>query len=195
MKYDLKVQDHYNSRTLCVVATLGTQAVAVIQRWPACTICMEQFSLGHFRWIFCHGNWRALLTMLPADWSIPTSHDPCPPVSMVKNMLWNPSISRLADLPYSCYTQVSLYTATCCVQQNWKIFHGRNLPCQIFLEYMCESLIVESTHIYFPICCTVVNVIAIRCYVLPVFLLKISCFTRFYPGNCSTGNSAPYMLQ
>jgi len=50
------------------------------------------FPIDGFHGTFYHGNWRALHTMLPAGWSISTSHDPLPSSCLSKQMLWNPSI-------------------------------------------------------------------------------------------------------
>ena len=46
-----------------------------------------------YRWIsWCILPWH-YITMLPADWSISTSHDPLPSSCHSENMLWNPSQS------------------------------------------------------------------------------------------------------
>jgi len=41
---------------------------------------------------FTMGTGGHYITMLPANWSISTSHDPLPSSCYSKKMLWNPSI-------------------------------------------------------------------------------------------------------
>ena len=47
-----------------------------------------------FRACFTMGTGGHYITMLPADWSKSTSHDPLPSSCHSEKMLWNPSISR-----------------------------------------------------------------------------------------------------
>ena len=44
---------------------------------------------------FTMGTGGHYITMLPADWSISTSHDPLPSSCHSKKMLWNPSIDTV----------------------------------------------------------------------------------------------------
>ena len=87
---------------------------------------VEHISLGHFRWIFCHGNWRALLTMLPANWSISTSHDPLPSSfygeKYAMESIYKPSCRFAIQLLHTGFTvhchllcAVKLFTAEICL--------------------------------------------------------------------------------
>jgi len=45
--------------------------------------------------LFTMGTGGHYITMLPADWSISTSHDPLPSSCHGEKMLWNPSIDHM----------------------------------------------------------------------------------------------------
>ena len=60
--------------------------------WVYYVLLMDSMAL------FTMGTGGHYITMLPADWSISTSHDPLPSSCHSEKMLWNPSISQVIKI-------------------------------------------------------------------------------------------------
>jgi len=58
---------------------------------PKCVLTSRAIALPDTRDRFTMGTGGHYITMLTADWSISTSHDPLPSSCHSKKMLWNPS--------------------------------------------------------------------------------------------------------
>ena len=82
-------------------------------------LCDYGVHIDGFMAHFTMGTGGHYITMLPADWSISTSHDHLPSSCHRKKMLWNPSI------PNPQFTCVYVGELLCQRCQNWCIGGGK----------------------------------------------------------------------